>query len=416
MSKHFCNFLSCLALTALLASACQSGLAATVAGKPTTAPSTATPVPASASPTPVPSPTAGPTPTPGTLRTPSWTFATSGEVWSSPTVKDGVVYFGSDDHFLYAVDVATHQLKWKFETGDLVRSRPAIAEGTVYFTSDDNSLYAVEAQTGRETWRFDMGKALLPRAPIPEGWDYMQSSPAVAEGVVYVGAANPNFYAVDAGTGQEKWRFEAGLYVRSSPAVVNGVVYFGDWRGKVFALDAQTGQEKWNFDTGRPVVPSPTVVDGVVYVGSKSPCVYALDAQSGQKRWCFSYPSEIAWVESSAAVANGTVYVGSSDWMRLNALDAVTGQLKWYFSTKGDPWCSPAVAEGVVYIGATGGYFYAVDAETGRELWRVKTGPALKTTDVRFDGGVVSSPTVVERVVYFGSLDGNLYAVSTTRK
>jgi outer membrane protein assembly factor BamB len=232
---------------------------------------------------------------------------------------------------------------------------------------------------------------------------------------VYVGSANPNFYAVDARTGQEKWRFKAGLYVRSSPAVVNGVVYFGDWLGKVFALDAQTGQEKWSFSTGDSVVPSPTVVDGVVYIGSKYPCLYALDAQDGQKKWCFSYPSSIAWVESSAAVADGMVYVGSSDWMRLNAVDAATGQLKWYFNTKGDPWCSPAVAEGVVYIGATGGYFYALDAAAGRELWRVRTDKALKTMDVRFDGGVVSSPTVVDGMVYFGSMDGKLYAVSTAQ-
>jgi outer membrane protein assembly factor BamB len=131
-------------------------------------------------------------------------------------------------------------------------------------------------------------------------------------------------------------------------------------------------------------------------------------------KWCYSYPSSIPWVESSAAVADGVVYVGSSDWFRLNAVDAATGELKWYFSTKGDPWSSPAVADGVVYIGATGGYLYAVEAGTGQELWKVRTGPALQTVDpVRFDGGVVSSPAIAGSVVYFGSLDGKLYAVST---
>jgi outer membrane protein assembly factor BamB len=119
-------------------------------------------------------------------------------------------------------------------------------------------------------------------------------------------------------------------------------------------------------------------------------------------------------VESSAAVADGIVYVGSSDWFRVNAVDAQTGELVWDFETKGDPWSSPAVADGVVYIGATGGYLYALDAKNGSELWKVRTGPALATVDpVRFDGGVVSSPTVVAGVVYFGSLDGKLYAVST---
>lgn len=352
---------------------------------------------------------------PAPLRSPLWTFTTQGEVWSSPAFLDGVVYFGSDDHFLYAVEVATHQLKWKFETGGIVRSRPAVTDWMIYITSDDNNLYALDAQTGKMMWRFDMGEALITRLPITESWDYQQSSPAVANGVVFVGSANSNFYAVDAMTGLEKWRAKIKMWVRSSPTVVEGVVYFGDWYGWVYALDSQNGQVIWHYSTGDAVVPSPTVVDGVVYIGSKSPCLFALDSQTGQKKWCFSYPISTPWVESSARVENGVVYVGSAAWKRLNVLDAATGQLKWYFSTKGYPFCSPAVESGVVYIGATNDYFYAVDAETGEEIWKVETGNSL--TDyppaALLNGGVVSSPVVVDKVVYFGSLDGNLYAVST---
>ncbi len=96
------------------------------------------------------------------------------------------------------------------------------------------------------------------------------------------------------------------------------------------------------------------------------------------------------------------VYVGSSDWYKVNAIDIATGELKWDFTTQGDPWSSPAVSNGVVYIGATGGYLYALDGASGTELWKVKTGPALKTVEpVRFDGGVVSSPTVVDGVRLF---------------
>ena len=426
MSSKLPNIRIPLGFIVLLASACQSSPAV---GTPISTTSTAisqslpratvATSTVAASPTPLPSPTSGPTPTPAPLRIPLWTFSTQGEVWSSPIVRDGVVYFGSDDHFLYAVDIATHQLKWKFETGGLVRSRPAVAGETVYFTSDDNYLYALDAQTGEEVWRFDMGEALTPRLAIvyeSVDWDYQVSSPAVAEGIVYVGSANTNFYAVDANTGQEKWRFKVVMGpVRSSPAVVEGVVYFGDWYGRVYALDAQTGQEKWHFMTGDRVVPSPTIVDGVIYIGSKSPRLYALDAQTGQKIWSFSYPEATPWVESSAAVAKGVVYVGSAAWKRLNAIDAATGQLKWYFPTNGFALSSPVVADGVVYIGATGGYFFAVDADAGRELWRVETGGALRGYPpiALLDGGAVSSPAKSDGVIYFGSLDGKMYAVST---
>ncbi len=172
-------------------------------------------------------------------------------------------------------------MKWSFPTEAIVRSRPAVMDGAVYFSSDDGYLFAVEAATGKQTWKFDLGRPLAPRKPIPEAWDYMQSSPAAADGLVFAGGPNMKFFAVDAGTGQEKWSLQIGLYMRSSPAVVEGVVYFGDWLGKLYALDAQTGQEKWTFNTYGPVIPSPTVVDGVVYVGSKFPCLYAIDAATG---------------------------------------------------------------------------------------------------------------------------------------
>lgn len=359
MSKRFWRAVGCLTAITTLISACQPA-----PGEVATESPTAT---LAASPTPLQPLEPGTCP-------PLWTFATQGEVWSSPTVRDGTVYFGSDDHFLYAVDITSAQLKWKFETGGLVRSRPAVADGMVYVTSDDNYLYAVDAQTGAEAWRFDLGRNFVQRRPVTESWDYMQSSSAVAGGLIYAGSASTNFYTID----------------------------------------ARTGQEKWSFNTFGAVVPTPTIVDGVVYIGSKFPCLYALDAQTGKKKWCFEYPDNAPWVESSAAVANGMVYVGSSDWFRLNAVDAASGELKWYFTTKGAPWSSPTVADGVVYMGTTGGYLYAVDAMTGQELWKVRTGPAPEIVDpLRFDGGVVSSPTVDNGVVYFGSLDGKLYAVST---
>jgi outer membrane protein assembly factor BamB len=399
MSKQFFGIYPWLALIALFLGGCQS-VPVAVESIPSDTPQMAE------------TPAAGATLEPG-FRAPLWTFSTDGEIWSSPAVQDGVVYFGSDDHFLYALDLRTRKLKWKFEAGDIVRSRPAVAGGTVFFTADDNQLYALNRQSGKAVWKFDMGKPFAARSPIPKGWDYMQSSPAVAGGVVYVGSAGSNFFAVDGKTGKEKWRVPVGLYVRSSPAVVDGVVYFGDWLGKFYALDAQTGQAKWSVNTYGSVVPSPTVVDGVVYIGSKFPCLFAFDAKTGEQKWCFAYPSTLAWVESSAVVADGVVYVGSSDWDRVNAVDAATGELKWFFATKGDPWCSPAVSDGVVYIGATGGFLYALDAAGGAEKWRVRTAKGLTTVDERFDGGVVSSPVVVDGVVYFGGLDGKLYAVST---
>ncbi|MFI8930724.1 PQQ-binding-like beta-propeller repeat protein [Streptomyces sp. NPDC053474] len=70
-----------------------------------------------------------------------WATASSG---SSPAVAGGVVYVGSDDDNLYAVDAATGKKRWTFPTGHSVGSSPAVADGVVYFGSNDNNLYAVQ--------------------------------------------------------------------------------------------------------------------------------------------------------------------------------------------------------------------------------------------------------------------------------
>ena len=115
------------------------------------------------------------------------------------------------------------ELVWKFKTGIAIVSSPAVAGGVVYIGSGDGRLYAIDAETGQEKWHFKT-----------EG--IVGSSPAVAGSMVYVGSEDGRLYALDARTGQEKWSFKTGSPVLSSPAVAGGVVYFGDIEGYVYAV------------------------------------------------------------------------------------------------------------------------------------------------------------------------------------
>jgi outer membrane protein assembly factor BamB len=103
------------------------------------------------------------------------------------------------------------------------------------------------------------------------------------DGVVYVGSGYPDFsvYALNARTGAKLWSYTSGSYVDSSPAVANGVVYVGSQDGNVYALNADTGAKLWNYTTGSYVYSSPAVANGVVYVGSDDDNVYALRAGCG---------------------------------------------------------------------------------------------------------------------------------------
>ncbi|MEU4231691.1 PQQ-binding-like beta-propeller repeat protein [Nonomuraea sp. NPDC026600] len=129
----------------------------------------------------------------------------------------------------------------------------------------------------------------------------------------------------------EPWTRTTGDAVQSSPAEADGVVYVGSDDGKVYALDARTGHINWTFTTGGPVHTRPDVANGVVYIASRDGKVYALSATTGKIRWTY--------VTQKAAYARPTVqgdvvYVGSEDH-NLYALDALTGEISWKFAAKG---------------------------------------------------------------------------------
>jgi len=118
----------------------------------------------------------------------------------------------------------------------------------------------LDSATGFLLWKFATGGSVT-------------CTPAVADGVVYLGSNDGNVYALDSATGTERWRVLTGPCYGSSPALANGVVYIGG-NQYVFALDAATGKNLWTFATGNTVQSSPAVVDGRVYVGSTDENVY----------------------------------------------------------------------------------------------------------------------------------------------
>jgi outer membrane protein assembly factor BamB len=234
---------------------------------------------------------------PATNRT-SWIYTTGGLVESSPAVADGVVYVGSDNDNVYALNATTGKKIWNYTTGNPVVSSPAVADGVVYVGSDDTNVYALNATTSTQVWNYTTGN------PV-------ESSPAVADGVVYVGSDDGYVYALNATTGAQVWYRTGGGLVGSSPAVADGIVYVGSGvDDKVYALNATTGTKVWSYTTGSPVESSPAVADGKVFVGSCNNYVYALNATTGKQVWNYTTSD---WVWSSPAVVDGVVYVGSND-------------------------------------------------------------------------------------------------------
>lgn len=315
-----------------------------------------------------------------------WRYTTGGEVESPPSVANGIVYVGSDDDYIYAVNASTGALVWKYYTGFAALDAPVVANGMVYAFSyvPYGGAVALNANTGELIWQENA-----------EGTGY-GASLTLDKGVLYT-ASSRRVFALDAGTGYEIWESQDDIGVddNSAPAVANGLVYVGSTDGNLYALNASTGQTVWSYPAGE-INSSPAVANGLVYVSAGS--MYALDASTGALVW--SYPTFGIYCGNSRdcgpSVANGIVYAldfGAGFY----ALDANTGALVWDYPLSGAS--SPDIANGVAYVGSEDGTVNAINVNTGKLLWHYPT--ALQ---------VWSSPAVANGMVYVGSNDGNLYA------
>ena len=319
-----------------------------------------------------------------------WAFSTGGPIVGSAVVADGVVYVASLSGHLYAIDQGSGKEKWQFKSRLPIASTPAVGAGTVYFVSSTGALAALDAATGQPKWvtaveyekKFEArGLHGYPLAgqTIPDAWDVFTSSPAVVNGKVFFGSGDGNVYALDAASGILQWKFATRDVVHASPAVVGGTVYIGSWDGSFYAIDADTGAQRWTFKAGDDPVnhnqvgfqSSAAVVDGTVYVGCRDAHVYALDAASGRKKW--DYPTSKSWVSATPAVRDGVVYVGTSDSSRFLALDARSGRLRFSFDARAYVFSSAALAGKLAYFGSHNGTLYAVDARTGQSVWEFRT-------------------------------------------
>jgi outer membrane protein assembly factor BamB len=388
-----------------------------------------------------------------------WKFKTGGAVISTPAVIDGTAYFGSNDHYLYAVNLADGLQRWKFKTGSRVTSSPAVYNGAVFFASYDGNIYAVDAKSGEQRWKFAsegerrfMGRHLHGADPagesMPDPFDFYLSSPAIDADTVYIGSGDGNVYALDAQSGTLRWKFRTGNVVHASPAIANGMVYIGSWDSYFYALDAKSGQERWRFKTGEDheianqvgIQSSALIADGTVYFGCRDSNLYALDAASGAKKWVYS--NKGSWVISTPIAKEGTLYFATSDSALFNAVDAKSGALRYSLSFHHWPmFSSPAIAGRNLYIGSHAGTLMAIDLDKHATAWTFSTDGANSNAaaltrkdgdpnygaafhDTFYDdlvmgvwkmlsiGAVLSSPVIERDVIYFGSADGNVYAIS----
>lgn len=222
------------------------------------------------------------------------------------------LWFGAGDGRVRAVDPVDGRVLWDAATEGRIRSTPALADGTVVVGSADGSVYAFDAVTGASRWRFDTAGRALDSGDFGFDRKTVQSSPAVADGRVFVGSRNGSLYAVDLAGGRALWESSHGAsWVNGAPAVAEGHVFVGSSDAEfVQAVDAVTGQELWRRETSGVVWSSPLAVEDALIVNEANGRIRGFDIATGETLWGTTLPAG-GW--ASPVVADGILYIGSDD-------------------------------------------------------------------------------------------------------
>jgi polyvinyl alcohol dehydrogenase (cytochrome) len=248
------------------------------------------------------------------------------------------------------------------------------------------------------------------------------------------------------------WFFNTYDVVTASPAVVEGTAYVGDWSGRFYAIDTATGEPRWTFEAATEpnvyagqIVSSAavgTVEDRRLVMFGSGRTLHALDATSGEEVWRFATgtddPQDFTEIESSPVIVEDMVLFGTDVHNQpgqpagLYALDAVTGEQRWFFDPDrgaphlgcADVWSSPSVdlERRLAFFGTAncppapdgwGPYteaIVAVDLDSGEPRWSYQPHEP-NNDDLDFAGAPNLFRADGRDLVGLGNKDGTYYAV-----
>jgi len=333
-----------------------------------------------------------------------WRFKTGGQIKSSPAVYDGLVFIGSSDANIYAIDLENGRQVWQYRTGEAVEASPCVVEGLVFVGSSDHSLYALDAKTGKLRWKYETGGQILGAA----NWTRSQDGQQIW---ILVGSYDNKLHCVDSANGKVIWTYETDSYINGSPAIdkfeirtakadeipaKGGVAVFGGCDAMIHVVSLADGSKVTQIDTGSFIAASAALFEGRVYVGNYDGVFISADIASGKIVW--KYTNGDAPFFSSPAVGDNVIVFGGRD-KRVHCLRRDDGKLLWTFVTLGEVDSSPVICGDKVVVGSQDGRLYVIRLSNGSQVWSYEVGQAI-----------TSSPAVVNGVVVVGSDDGYVYA------
>jgi outer membrane protein assembly factor BamB len=328
-----------------------------------------------------------------TLDTVLWKTMLDGWTQQNCITKGNVLYVSANKYngakktftgFIYAVNVLDGSVIWK-DSVDQNISSPTMKDSILYYGSDSRvaKQFAFNGNTGKMIWSINInGTSCYP--------------PAIIGNSIFFGTHGNRWDEVDNRTGELINEAVCDTDICCSASVKDDMVFYVEW-GKLHAYNSKTKVDKWVFKYMGKAFSAPAIVDNVAYFVSEEGTIYAIDANTGQLIW--KYKTDDSMYRSpSVDSVNGIVTVITTNG-HIYAFNIRDGTVIWDIVKKGkNNWpiyTHTAIADNIVYVGCADGFIYALELKTGKEIWKYETGMPVGTPLV--DNGKVfftSGPNV----------------------
>lgn len=229
-----------------------------------------------------------------------WTFPTTkGGFELTAAIVAGVVYIGSTDGNLYALDLATGKKRWQFSTPLGFTASAAVREGRVYIGDSDGTFYCIDAATGRKLWEYQTDGEI-------------DSSANFHGGHVLFGSQDTFLYCMDAVSGKLVWKYQNPDQIRCFPSVAGDRCFVAGCNGSLHVIDLNSGAAAGEVTIDSPTGSSPAVMGDTAFVGTEGHDFFAIDLRRRKVLWRYESPQGAAAFRSSAAVTGKAVIVGAT--------------------------------------------------------------------------------------------------------
>ncbi len=311
-----------------------------------------------------------------------WIVQTGVGIYCSPAVEGNNVYVGDDMGYLTAYSLKNGKKLWNFQSGKRIIGTPAVSEGVVVFGSADRNIYGLNATNGQLLWKVETQEPVIGAVTIDKG-------------IAYVGASDHTFRAIDIHTGKVVWSYDKVKgYIETKPLIADDKVIFGAWDNTLYALDKTDGKEIWKWTGGltrmhfSPAAVWPVASNGKVFIADPQRAMTAVDLRSGETVWR-TFRSQVRETIGLSEDGKRVYSKTMNDSIVCYSALADTPEQVWAsnvgFGYEHAP-SMPLEKGGVVYGSTKEGLIFALEAKTGKVLWKHKIGNSLISTVVPLSG------------------------------